>query len=554
MILLFLLGSASAERLWGLGPLSSFSMTGQSDFRIRYRVTNRLEPNFEESHPRLHDHIEQIEKINILFDSKKTKIRFQFDQVSFMLNKYKLDGELKYSWNLLDSSVVSPFKDFYFIPEKVTLEHKIGRLDIGLGDVYASFGRGIALNVIQNTKVDIDTSIRGALFRYGADDWDLSVISGFTNKQQIMRFNPNLMINRDIPHFVGGTEFKRYGLLDGAVSVGTHAVVSAFGEDVNTSPLVRLEEGLDSAIGGMDVELSDVLGMDWYLEGDLFHYFDRKMQGEDGPWGYTVYGSASMYTDAAILLFEAKISKDSERINSYCNADQWEIATPPSLEYERVITEDSAAAVNSNDIVGGRINADIILDNSNVKPYVSVNFLRDTDLGGLHFNKVPETIVHPVVGIKYTPPGTLMMLNTGFRQDQRDGDNLQDRLFHLDGEYSKELSGGNGIELNVSMWSFWWGDTEHYDFLEMQNALVFRRGEHWDFTLYQDWSNNTQLTSKGNFTDELYGALEVQYKPTDSKAFRLLMGAYKAGIRCSGGQCRILPGFDGVELAYRQNF
>ena len=116
------------------------------------------------------------------------------------------------------------------------------------------------------------------------------------------------------------------------------------------------------------------------------------------------------------------------------------------------------------------------------------------------------------------------------------------------------MSDGNGIELNVSMWSFWWGDEDHYDFLEMQNALVFRRGKYWDFTLYQDWSNNTQLTSKGNFTDELYGAFEVRYKPGPERMLRLLMGSYKAGIRCSGGQCRILPGFEGVEFAYKQNF
>ena len=543
-----------ADPLYGLGDLASFSMSGRSDFRIRYRMSNRLEPNFEETHPRLHDYIEQIEKFNLLFDSSDTKIRLQFDEVSFMLNKYMLDGDLKYSWDLLDNTVNAPFEDLFWVLEKATIEKQIGRLQLGLGDVYASFGRGIALNVIQNTKVDIDTSIRGVRYQYSVSDWDWVGISGFTNKQQIQRFNPNMSINQDISHFVMGTEYKRYGLADGMASLGAHTVFASFGETLQGSPLLRLEEGFDSSVTGVDLELSGLLGMDWYLEGDLFRYYDSKMQGPDGPWGHAIYGSASIYTDPAVFLVEAKHSKDTERINSYTFADQWEIATPPTLEYERVITEDSSAAVNSNDVTGARVRADIIVPNPNLKPYVAVSLLRDRDLAGLHFNKSPETIVHPVLGFKYTPSGSLIILNTGFRQDFRDEGNLHDRLFHLDGEFSKELPGDNGIELNISTWRFWWGDETHHDFLEMQNALVWRRGEHWDFTIYQDWSNNTQLTSTGNFTRELYGAFETKYKPSRTDEFRFLVGAYKAGIRCSGGQCRILPGFKGAELAYRKDF
>jgi hypothetical protein len=553
-MLFFLLQNTIAEPLYGLGDLSSYSMSGRSDFRIRYRMSDRLEPFFEDTHPRLHDHIEQIEKFNLLFDSPDTKIRLQFDQVGFMLNKYILDDNLKYSWNLLDNTVSAPFEDLFWVVEKFTIEKQIGRTNIGIGDVYASFGRGIALNVIQNTKVDIDTSIRGALVTHGASDWEWAGIAGFTNKQQVQRYNPNLAINQDIPHFVTGTEYKRYGLLDGMVSLGAHTVFSSFGEDLDGSALLRLEEGFDSSVSGVDVEISGLWDIDWYLEGDVFHYSDTKMQGEDGPWGYALYGSASIYTDPAIFLIEAKQSKDTERINSYAFADQWEIATPPSLEYERVITEDSAAAVNSNDVTGARIKADIIVNNRDLKPYVALSLLRDRDLTGLHFNKSPETIFHPVTGFKYTPSGTLIMINTGFRQDRRDEGALHDQLFHLDAEFSKELPGDNGIELNVSMWNFWWGDETHYDFLEMQNALVWRRGEHWDFTIYQDWSNNTQLTSVGNLTQELYGAFETRYKPTSTEEYRFLVGAYKAGIRCSGGQCRVLPGFKGLELAYRKDF
>ena len=38
---------------------------------------------------------------------------------------------------------------------------------------------------------------------------------------------------------------------------------------------------------------------------------------------------------------EAKIAKDAERINAFVARDTWEVSTAPSLEYERMITEDS---------------------------------------------------------------------------------------------------------------------------------------------------------------------------------------------------------------------
>ena len=88
----------------------------------------------------------------------------------------------------------------------------------------------------------------------------------------------------------------------------------------------------------------------------------------------------------------------------------------------------------------------------------------------------------------------------------------------------------------------------------MQNAFVWRHGEHWDFTVYQDWSNNLQISSRGNINENLYAAGEVAWKPNNQRTLRFLAGAYKAGIRCSGGQCRSLPGFEGIEFAYQQDF
>ena len=88
----------------------------------------------------------------------------------------------------------------------------------------------------------------------------------------------------------------------------------------------------------------------------------------------------------------------------------------------------------------------------------------DKDLEGLHFNIVPETIVHPIVGVQYTENEVVVLMNMGYRIDDRDSvpeldnniDQGQDRLAHFDGEIGFPLFGHEAMELNTSMWKFMW--------------------------------------------------------------------------------------------------
>ena len=157
--------TVSAARLYGMGPLANSSLSGQSDFRFRYRMpVLPLAEYFQESHPRLHDYLEQVERLNVLLSKPESGLTLglQLDQVTLFLNEYRLDGDLMRSIDLYDTTLFSPHPDFLIIPEKVFLIKKWDKLEMGLGDIYASFGRGIALNIVKNTALDLDTSIFGA--------------------------------------------------------------------------------------------------------------------------------------------------------------------------------------------------------------------------------------------------------------------------------------------------------------------------------------------------------------------------------------------------------
>ena len=74
------------------------------------------------------------------------------------------------------------------------------------------------------------------------------------------------------------------------------------------------------------------------------------------------------------------------------------------------------------------------------------------------------------------------------------------------------------------------------------------------FSWFTDFSDNPLVNSTVNLSEGIYGAGELQYKPSTNVTLRASYGAYKAGIRCSGGQCRLLPGFDGARMSVQANF
>ena len=553
--------------LYGMGVVSGATETNRWESRSRYRISDRLEPGFEDTHPRLHDYTEFVNryyyKLNHAENGWNSSI--QVDQISLGLNRYILDGKEYNSIDLLEPSLFSPMPNHFIRLEKANLTKNFSNAKLELGDMGGAFGRGIALNIRSNKIVDIDTSLRGVKYTGNFGRAEIMALSGLSNRQQVSRDNPNLGLYQDVPHLINGAQVMLYGV--GSATLGFHGVTATFG-DVSTrndSGIMRIDEPVDATIVGMDAEVYGLAGLDWYFEGNVFQYYDEALsEGGEHETGYTGYVSASAYPGILVVLLEGKISKDSERINLYTSIDNWEVATPPSLEYERMITEDSSATVNSNDVIGGRIRVDVPIKPAVFTPYVAVSAFHDKDLEGLHFNIVPETIVHPIAGVQYTENEVVVLMNMGYRIDDRDSvpeldngvDQGQDRLMHFDGEIGFPLFGHEALELNTSMWKFMWGDNpvSHNDFVTVQNAVVWRHGEDIDFILYQDYTTNTQLQSVGNITDEIYLAGEVKYRPTPETTLRVLAGAYKAGIRCSGGQCRTLPGFNGVEVAYSSTF
>lgn len=538
------------------GSGSSFSFN--EDFEIRYwRVPDRL-PGFEDRD--VLDYVEQVNRIVGTVSSGKWAFNVQVDEVALFGNRYFLDDVEYVERDLVEDGTTNVMPgESYANVEKIRLKYETKDINLALGDSYAAFGRGAALNLNRNVDIDIDTSIQGAKAIGHVGRFDLTGIVGQLNRQQVFQDNPNATdqekIRDDRRHSVAGIRAEGYGF--GKANVGAHGVLYKF------APERGLVEGFEqigestptTAVGGANVELMGVGGIDWFVEGDVFAFSDDMPaplpEATDDP-GYALYGSASAYPGSFVVLVEGKRYYQADRVNYFLQDDRYEVAIAPTLEYERAITEDSAAALNSNDQWGGRVQVDWNAVPGKLTPYAAMAVVRDLDTTVLNFSDVPETIYHPMVGVQYLGEHTTVIANAGYRTDDRDGRDPEDADRQLHGDATIQLPVGP-LTADIALGTEWfrWGinPLQQTDYAEAETSWSLTYRSRVTLTWYNDYSNNPLITSTGNLSERLYGAGELQVKPTPAFTIKAFYGAYKAGIRCSGGQCRQLPGFDGARLS-----
>lgn len=537
------------------------SLQVTDDLEVRYHhVPDKLE-HFEDRN--ILDYIEQVNRLNLLYTRERWTLGAQVDEVSLWMDRYILDDELYFDVELLSDEVRWPAESVFVRAEKLSAQRRGDKLELTVGDSYTSFGRGIALNIVKNTDIDVDTSIRGARAVLRGGQTDLTFTTGLSNRQQVSQDNRNVDIQPDSPHMVTGARLERFGL--GRANVGAHAVAYSFrrsylDEDgwLDRSGLTRYAGAPDALVGGATVDLPGLGGIDWFAEGDVLQFRAEDLAGGTDPLlGYAGYLSAAAYPGPIVLLVELKRTKDTERLNTFTTSEGWEVANVPTLEYEMVITEDSSAAVNSNDLWGGRARADLAIRPGELSAFASMAAFRDNELGGLHFNASPETITHPMAGVQWLGGERSVVFNAGWRRDQRqDADEGYDQLLHADADVHIPIAGHHALEYAGNIKQFHWGNNalQQSDFVELSNAVSWHMGETWTLTVFQDYADNPLISSEGNLAEHVYGAGELQWKPSSNLVIKAFYGAYKAGIRCAGGQCRSLPGFEGGRLSLSGTF
>lgn len=527
---------------------------GLEEFRFRHYSSPARLADFPDNP--VFDYQEVVQRLQISGGSSLLTLGIQGDAVALFSNEYILDGDREFERPLFGEGLYGPHPNWWFGVEKLWLQGQRGSLSWTVGDSYGAFGKGLALNVVKNTDIDVDTSLRGVHATLVLSDVEVRLVEAVTNPQQVRLENPNVAMQADLPHAVHGLRADYYG----PVRLGAHGVIYQFARGVDPlgTPEVAWRSGLDAAVAGVSAEASGVGPFDLTAEADWVSYGAPEIPVDSGG---ALYASATMYPGRASLLLEGKYYKDTEYLNLLSGPQGYELAAGPSLEYERAITEDSSATLNSNDVGGARARLDLNLGSEAtvLSPYVSVLALRDADLGGVHFNATPETVVHGVGGVTWIAGELHLLANAGYRMDVRDdapAGNPGDSTIHADVSFTLPVTRGLVLEFAPNVLRYHWGDNEvqQRDYTDVSNTLAVKLGTSWIVLLYTDFSDNELINSTGNLTEDLYGATELQWQPTSALTMKVFYGAYRSGIRCAGGQCRTLPGFSGARASLTANF
>jgi hypothetical protein len=518
--------------------------------------------------------VEQLDRLTARASAEHWSFNVQVDQVAFIGTPYLVDGEVVRDpppliLNCgLPRCVAAPFGDqVYANLEKVGLNYTSPDLNLAFGDFYAAFGYGAALNLNRNVDIDVDTSIQGARMVASPGAWEVTALAGTLNRQQVFADNPNVgLLQGDLRHLLAALRVQRFEL--GPAAVGLHGVVYDFVEDYGLAGATdQALTATDAVVGGGTVELYGVGGIDWQFEADLVG-FPSDPEGRNKLFpvgeptlGHALYASASFMVGPTIWQLDVKRYNDLNRINAPLAAEQYQVVVPPTLEYERAINFNTAAAVGSNDITGARARMDLAL--GVITPYASVAVFRDLDLNNAaQHSPAPETIGQVLGGVEALLEDYTLLANALGRIEVRDDGMGRDAQAYADVDFKFPLVGHAHGDLIVTGQRFLGGpekaafaeDAADRSWSETSVSLTLAPNHHMGITGYFDYTTNPFAQAGGNLSPYTFGAVELYVKPSSAWTVKAFHGGYAAGIRCSGGQCRMVPAFTGTRVAVTGTF
>lgn len=505
--------------------------------------------------------VEQVGRLTGRISRDKLRFDFQLDQLAFVGLPHTVDGEstskpppMQFGCGLPSCVGFKVSDGLYVNPEKLALLYTAPKLEVTLGDFYEAFGTGVVLNINRNVDVDIDTSIQGGRVVAKPGDWEITGLAGMMNRQQVFQDNPNVRLLRgDKRHLIAGARVERYGL--GKAAIGAHGMMLSYVDDFGIQgPLARTSATPDVVAGGATVDLYSVGGIDWKFEVDGLSFpTERLFTNETRAPGYGAYSSASFALGSTLWLVEAKRYKNVYRLNNPVAQEIYVIVAPPTLEYERAINPDTAAVTSSNDISGVSARMDILAGAAT--PFVALSVHRDADMANTtQHSPTPETILVAQGGVEWLAEHQALMINAQGRLDRRDDGFLADRQLYADVDFKTTLVGTSSMNVVLIGQRFAAGDQEEGYVPDPWSMVSFSASflprPDIGLTGFLDYNNNPIANNGGNLWGPYgYGAVELFLKPASAWTVRLFHGGYAQGLRCSGGQCRIVPAFTGTRVA-----
>ncbi len=406
-------------------------------------------------------------------------------------------------------------------------KYKVGyrgrNYEIVAGDFYQFLGRGIVLYVQEDQDLNIDRTIRGGHIRFRHNRFDAQVFGGSIRWYDFLDDRTNMTYEeRKITDDIFGA----------GLGVRIHDSLR-LGLNYVTGTLYQYRRGVlrdeDFQTAGINLESFGMAGglLDFYAEYAELLWDSKTPFGIETDDGTAIYASLTAYLGNFTVLTE------------YKNYDYWDYryGRPPTADREDEMTE-------LDDTKGFRVKIDYYIPATGTMIFFS----------GSHFNNQGHPDYAGIVtrnesrhyygGVEQNWRNVYANVTYGVKEYK--DVNEKHRRATADLVYSFLPRHG----LNM-YYEYKFTGVLGFDKIEYKTYLTYSYSPYISVTAH--YNRHSFSTPTGSSSSDTWWAGEVMITPIHTLTVNLLYGGLPTGLICSGGHCRILPEFEGLQatLTYR---
>ncbi len=418
--------------------------------------------------------------------------------------------------------------------EKAALTYSNRWIDVTVGDLYTTYGRGLVLALRKLDVLGIDTTARGASVTGKLGDLTLNALGGFGNV-----VNVDSAIGRwaDDPNdlILGAHADYRFGKW---VAPAINASWVRLAKNSTDAPQTNQDQ--TASISG-SLELPNL-----FNHGSAYAEYARqhKLVNDRGYDSSALYASAVLTFGITTILAEYKDYRRYVPIaTSIDPLKAPELALTDTYTALPTLERLEQAVLNNSDVTGPRVRVDVAVTET-IIPFVSVAAFDDRG-----FN---VRIFDPYGGCEFSwqEGRSRASVSGGIRPSYHDAPGFfgfgepSSSVWHVKYLASQWLTGPFSLELNGLHMSHkddvggrWVPWMEGQAYLSLKRAGVFSAAVGYEYYTEAPETTRTQ-----------YLNFNAAYTLNPNLTFRAMVGGQRGGIKCVNGICRTYPAFDGARL------
>lgn len=415
------------------------------------------------------------------------------------------------------------------LPERLWVEIDAGAVRGRAGDIYVSFGRGMALSLRKIDAIGLDTALRGGRLDLRHGPLALVGVAGAANVQNV---DPATLRHVDDPADV----------IAGARLEGRVATATLGGHAVVLDEIPGSGEHVQNRVGGATADLALAGGK--LLLGVETDWLDAERTlatGDVEPRaGRAGYGRAQILARPVTMLVEFK-DYDAFRLNPTPTGFLTPVyAAAPTLERDG---EEDPSGVHD---LGGRARVDWLLASRRLNLFA--NYLLYGTSADVDESRIDsgDRVSHAYAGVekRFDRADLWVIAVAGFRRTTESFERQQ-RVVH--GELDVGLPLPRPVPGSVGLR---WVQREERkravpddkDVRRILATLAWHLPPRWEFALLYGHDDEFSETQPVHYVGG-----EALVRPIERLTFKVFGGARPGGLICASGTCRYLPPFSGVQ-------